>query len=811
MDTEKKVTPIYGSDRKDIDKILPNYENNINNFIELMEKDGLQPPRNLIPGKIHRFPGKDKSKRNKAGWCKLFDDMEAGVYGDWSNEEEETRTWRSPHKLQRKISQHELDSAKAASQNELELEHENARKTALRIIKDSQPALSHTYLAKKGIKAHGLSKYKNELVIPLSDNSGRVNTIQFINEVGRKRFLKGGKVEGYFTIGLGSDDNTICITEGFATGASVHEATNYKTIVCCGKNNLFTTAKTIRDLHPNSKIILCADNDWSNPENPGKKAATKAARSINGFIALPEFDNQPNESKFSDFNDLSLTFGKDRVIECIEKATKVEHAILDEASRDLLQYIAGDENADFDQVASRINLNTKIIESIYKNCIWNPLQKKFYLIAPAGDLKIFSKDEFSGLIDSVFDNLCDYRKLNDQYSLEPKHLFANLRNLAIAHRQATNFSMQVDLFAESGSVLYLKKDASAKFIYSHEPFTEDIFDDDIIKDYKAHFPELDEVLSFIVASRFAPDRKQCYLWINAESDWGKNFFLDALKRHSLVVETSMSEIEKLFSGGPVGKTIAEFKKAWILAVDEFKGVKSELKQLKDEMPVSPKNQATTWVPIYLKLFLSAEQVSSLASSEIGIEDQFANRFTLIRGQGQLNTRQYFINGKSKYFDSVRNYVASYLNKETKTYIGVGKQEAAWKAEKEISVFFSKFKIDNSYTRLSKELPELASDFCCWAINIYLNPNIDNSHTEKAIAKSVRVKNGSYYLKGIHKLFESWLDNNFSRSETHKIGYKRNQIIQLIGRSASTRIDGIPEKLTLVPDHLLMGKIKPPDF
>ena len=59
------------------------YEN-IKSFSDAIRSAGMTPPNSIIPGKIHRFPGVGKKHSNSAGWCKLFPDGRAGVYGDFT-------------------------------------------------------------------------------------------------------------------------------------------------------------------------------------------------------------------------------------------------------------------------------------------------------------------------------------------------------------------------------------------------------------------------------------------------------------------------------------------------------------------------------------------------------------------------------------------------------------------------------------------------------------------------------------------------------------------------------------------------------
>jgi phage/plasmid primase-like uncharacterized protein len=67
--------------------------------------------------------------------------------------------------------------------------------------------------------------------LPLRDSTGKLSGFQWIYPEGTKRFLSGGRKKGCcHTIGSSTDGNTIYLTEGYATGASVYMATQQTTI-----------------------------------------------------------------------------------------------------------------------------------------------------------------------------------------------------------------------------------------------------------------------------------------------------------------------------------------------------------------------------------------------------------------------------------------------------------------------------------------------------------------------------------------------------------------------------------------------------
>jgi putative DNA primase/helicase len=142
----------------------------------------------------------------------------------------------------------------------------------------------HPYLVKKGVQAHGIRLLGDALVIPFRDAAGRLCSLQFISPEGEKRFLSGGRKRGrYFA--MGQPDGALCICEGYATGASVREATGHAVAVAFDAGNLAPVARALRAKFPRVKLILCGDAD-----PVGVSRATAAARAVRGYLAVPNFE-----------------------------------------------------------------------------------------------------------------------------------------------------------------------------------------------------------------------------------------------------------------------------------------------------------------------------------------------------------------------------------------------------------------------------------------------------------------------------------------------------------------------------------------
>ena len=121
----------------------------------------------------------------------------------------------------------------------------------------------------------------------------------------------------------------LCVCEGFATGASVHEVTGHAVVVAFNAGNLKPVAEAIRTKHATLDIVIVADNDVrpDGGENTGIMKATEAAAAVGAKLAVPELDGTK-----CDFNDLHNARGLDAVRNCLEAATKPEAIALEPSS-----------------------------------------------------------------------------------------------------------------------------------------------------------------------------------------------------------------------------------------------------------------------------------------------------------------------------------------------------------------------------------------------------------------------------------------------------------------------------------------------
>jgi putative DNA primase/helicase len=250
-----------------------------------------------------------------------FTDLKRGVSGTWFPE------GRAPlNPAGREQRRREFEARQAQRKRETAERHAKAAQRAQTIWRKAGPAdPSHPYLARKGVGVYGVRymptwerrvyqdngefetvKIEGALLVPMKDASGALWNLQAIfptvcPELGRdKDFLSGARKQGLFHW-LGKRTETVCLAEGYATGASIHEETGYRVFICFDAGNLPFVAEAIRGRLPNVRIVVCADHDLpdKNGRRAGQEKAEEAAALVGGFVALPPVEG-------GDFNDWAI-------------------------------------------------------------------------------------------------------------------------------------------------------------------------------------------------------------------------------------------------------------------------------------------------------------------------------------------------------------------------------------------------------------------------------------------------------------------------------------------------------------------------
>lgn len=264
-------------------------------LVATMRAHGLEPNKHTIvaDGLIHRYRVDGDKPGSCNGWYVLhLLPIPSAAFGSWRTGE--THTFRDPsarpiNRIERaEMLQKKWEMRQARYREQVEV-WRKAREKAEKLLRVSRPAKAdHPYLVRKGVKAYGIRQLRDSLLIPLRDLAGKVHSLQFIGPDGVKRFLTGGQVQGHY-YAIGRPAGVLCVCEGYATAASIYEATGHAVAVAFNAGNLVPVAHRLRMKFMGARLIMCADDDRGTPGNPGLTQAHRAARSVGGWVAKPDF------------------------------------------------------------------------------------------------------------------------------------------------------------------------------------------------------------------------------------------------------------------------------------------------------------------------------------------------------------------------------------------------------------------------------------------------------------------------------------------------------------------------------------------
>ncbi|WP_314407986.1 toprim domain-containing protein [Pseudomonas kuykendallii] len=260
---------------------------------------------------IHRFhvPGDRKASRN--GWYVLFaDGLAAGAFGSWRTGEKhywstsKVATTAETEQVRRRIEQ---------ARRQREAEQHQRQRSAAKLANywwdgACRAVPNHAYLVTKQVRRYALRQRGEELLVPLY-HAGQLVNLQRIAPDGSKRFLSGGQVKGsYSPLGCITAGQPLYVCEGWATGATLHEATEVAVACAMNAGNLLSVGLELRLRHPEAMLIFAGDDDRQTEAvgkgNPGRKAANAAAVALGSQVVFPDWPACAPPS-LSDFNDLA--------------------------------------------------------------------------------------------------------------------------------------------------------------------------------------------------------------------------------------------------------------------------------------------------------------------------------------------------------------------------------------------------------------------------------------------------------------------------------------------------------------------------
>jgi phage/plasmid primase-like uncharacterized protein len=290
----------------------------------------------VADGNIHRYSTGNKKNKRTDEWYIAYEGISdrgnqylTCAYGSWiTGNKYVFKSWTNNNcfdkedrkKLNEMFKRKQQETAKQLSeQHDTTAKKATAMWSGYAAIVPSDDYLC--YSQHKGIKPTGAKFGLNptgypSVIIDIKNIEGEIRSLQYIsmdaNNKSYKTFLTGGEIKGNFhTIGTISDDAPIFVTEGYATGLSVYEATANATVVVLSAHGLINVVEHLKNKYPNSIITIAGDCD-----KVGFEKAHIAAKKFGCKVVIPVFpdehtdedENLNNKSK-SDFNDLHQLYG----------------------------------------------------------------------------------------------------------------------------------------------------------------------------------------------------------------------------------------------------------------------------------------------------------------------------------------------------------------------------------------------------------------------------------------------------------------------------------------------------------------------
>lgn len=309
---------------------------NYDDVLSQMQALGLQVD-SLDIGRMRRC--KVEGDKEKRGWYMLHeirlqsgDDVIVGSYGIWRGAD------NNATKIELKRSELSREQADAIRKRMAEdrkrvekarqADATRAAEAATAAWRKCAESGESEYLTRKGVGAHGVRfSPQGAMVIPMLDVAGRIHGLQIIRgkQPGAKRkldkeFWPSGLIKkGHFhLLGMvGMVTPIILVAEGYATAASLYEATGLPVAVAFDAGNLAPVASALHGRYKKANILICADDDAFSEGNPGVTNASAAAMAVGGAWVAPRFADdaarkaafEEKGQKVTDFNDLHLAEG----------------------------------------------------------------------------------------------------------------------------------------------------------------------------------------------------------------------------------------------------------------------------------------------------------------------------------------------------------------------------------------------------------------------------------------------------------------------------------------------------------------------
>ena len=216
--------------------------------------------------------------REKRGWYSLHeinmtggDVLIVGSYGIWLGRDNGARkielTKRELSSEQRESLRRRAAEDRKRADAARKADAEKAAQRAAAAWNKCLPNGECDYLARKGVEAYGLRfSPRRAALVPMLDTHGKMHGLQVLRPSTQKKgrpkqyWPPGVSVKGHFHL-MGLPTWIVLVAEGYASAASIHEATGLPTAVAFDAGNMPAVAHALAKHYRGVHVLMCADDD----------------------------------------------------------------------------------------------------------------------------------------------------------------------------------------------------------------------------------------------------------------------------------------------------------------------------------------------------------------------------------------------------------------------------------------------------------------------------------------------------------------------------------------------------------------------
>lgn len=334
-------------------------------------------------------------------------------------------------------------------------------------------------------------------------------------------------------------------------------------------------------------------------------------------------------------------------------------------------------------IQEQLILIQKIINNVYN--IYQEGKEKFLLSLGNGDVKYIEKNlkNFISILRVEFPLLID----NDDFeNLKINELFEHLKS-----RKAYDFREYRSPFFKKCEFLVDEKHnaliSHIKIDYKHDldGLTKNDYDE-IVEGINKHWNDkISSILRYLIASIYAVDKKNLWLLILANSNFGKSKLFDWMRAWD---GSAFIKFDDIVNTGINNKKPEDYYNKVCLVIDEVMGFHRKLFEVEDTLEIRPMRAHTVYVSINARILLSAD--GGTFNDEY-MDKQIINRVSVIdlrKGEsGDLGnlpiTKKY---GKNNIKRVMSHYLHTEIIKLMDFYESLNKNERADEAERIINNF-----------------------------------------------------------------------------------------------------------------------------